>query len=80
MKTVLSIVENSEGMVVGAMVGSSVEGALEIVLDTEDVCHRSELPEKASELCNKYGLQPSVLMLQALAAAVGSSTPPPPSP
>ena len=80
--TIVSIIEDGHGRITGAMVGTP-DAPNEILLDADDVCPRSELPSRASALCSKYGLVPSSLMQQALAAATGAglpSTPTPPTP
>lgn len=79
MRTIFAIIEDEDGQVTGALVGTNPDSLQTVTLADEDVCPRSELPFRATALCAKYALQPSVLMLQALAAVEGSSTPPPPS-
>jgi hypothetical protein len=82
MNEVVSIVEDPQGQIVGAMVGTP-DSVSQVVLDLEDVCPRSKLPQRAAALIAKYGLTLSSSMEQALAAATGAgspSTPTPPSP
>lgn len=75
MKPIFAIVEDASGNVTGALVGTDPEGLQMVQLDPSDVVPRSDLPIRASDLCRKYGLQPSAKMQEALSRAL---TPPVP--
>jgi hypothetical protein len=75
MKPIYSLIEDESGRITGALVGPNAENLEVVTLNDSDVCLRSELPPRASDLCQKYGLQPSPKMAEALARAL---TPPVP--
>lgn len=63
MKTVVGIMENAHGVVVGAVTstGEPVE------LSPQDYFPRAELASRAGSICSKYGLTPSTALAAALA-------------
>lgn len=75
MRIIYSLIEDQFGRITGAMVGVNSESLSVVTLDEVDVCPRSELPLKATDLCQKYHLQPSAKMAEALARALKPAVP-----